>query len=454
MSTLTTNQTKWKEYEKAAFRFFFIYFVLQALPLDWKYFGNLFRIQWTDLHFGDIFYISRYTPQFISGGSTPGTWSIGTLADWALIAAIALIGAIIWSLRDKKSENYNNLYYWLRVILRYRLAIGIIAYGFIKFFPLQSPLPSLSNLNTSYGDFDRWKLFSLSLGIVPGYESFLGLVEIVVGLLLLFRKTTTFGAVIILVFTGNVFISNLAYDGGEAIYALYLISIALFLIVYDALRIYNLLALRKPTAPNQIKPTLNVQWQRTTRLALKGVFIFFFVFLYGYKTYAAYHHDIYQYPKTKGLAGVAGLYNVSDFRVNSKQLPYSQTDTTRWNDVVFEKWATISIGSLKRYKADTANTEEISSKDKDRKYELEGTTGRAYYSYVADTAKQVLLLKNRNSNYKADQFTLHYTKTANGGITLTGVDHNRNSVYAQLDRINKKYLLQEAAQGRNKALKL
>ncbi|WEA01610.1 hypothetical protein [Mucilaginibacter sp. SJ] len=40
----------------------------------------------------------------------------------------------------------------------------------------------------------------------------------------------------------------------------------------------------------------------------------------------------------------------------------------------FEKWNTISIGSLKRYKADTAITEKISSRDKDRKYELNGTT--------------------------------------------------------------------------------
>jgi hypothetical protein len=453
MSTLTTNQTKWKEYEKTIFRFFFIYFLLQALPLDWKYFGNLFRIQWTNLHFGDIFYISRYTPQFMSGGSTPGTWGLATLADWALIAAIALIGTAIWSIRDKKSENYNNLYYWLRVILRYRLAIGIIAYGFIKFFPLQSPLPSLSNLNTAYGDFNRWKLFSLSLGIVPGYESFLGLVEIVVGVLLLFRKTTTFGAVIILVFTGNVFISNLAYDGGEGIYALYLISIALFLTVYDAQRIYNLVALRKPTPANTIAYALSKQW-RTPRLVLKGLFIFFFFILYGYKTYAAYHHDIYQYPQAKGLAGFVGLYNVSDFRLNNKPLPYSQTDSTRWNDVVFEKWATISIGSVKKYKVNTASTEEISVNDQQRNYEVNGTSGRAYYSYVADTVKQELRLKNKNSNYAADQFTLHYTKPENGKIILTGISHNRDSVYVQLDRINKKYLLQEATQGRNKALKL
>jgi len=89
MSTLTTNQTKWKDYEKIGFRFFFIYFLLQVLPLDWKYYGNLFSINWADLHFGDIFYISRYTPQFISGGSTGG-WGIGTIADWLFIGVIAV----------------------------------------------------------------------------------------------------------------------------------------------------------------------------------------------------------------------------------------------------------------------------------------------------------------------------------------------------------------------------
>jgi len=452
MSTLTTNQIKWKTYEKIGFRFFFIYFVLQALPLDWKYYINLFHVQWTSLRFGDIFYISRYTPQFLSGGSSAGSWGIANLADWALVAAIAATGTAIWSASDKKSVNYDRLYYWLRVLVRYRLAIGIIAYGFIKFFPLQAPLPSLSNLNTAYGDFNRWKLFSLSLGIVPGYESFLGLVEIVAGLLLLFRKTATFGAVIILIFTGNVFISNLAYDGGEGIYAFYLIAMALFLTIYDAQRIFNLVALRKPTPPNVVKP-LSSQW-RTPRLVIKSLVIFFFVLLYGYKTYAAYRHNNYQYPQAKGLSGFTGYYNVSDFRLNNKSQPYSQTDTGRWNDVVFEKWATISIGLNKKYLVQHTGTEEISANDTRRNYEADGTSGRAYYSYVADTVKQVVMLKNKNNNYAADHFSLHYSKPDNGKIILTGIDHQGDSIIVQLDRVSKKYLLLEAAKGRNKALKL
>ena len=79
--------------------------------------------------------------------------------------------------------------------------------------------------------FTRWKLFSLSLGIVPGYESFLGAVEILAGLLLLNRKTASIGAFIVIIFTGNVFVSNLAYEGGEQVYSLYLIVLALFCII-------------------------------------------------------------------------------------------------------------------------------------------------------------------------------------------------------------------------------
>jgi uncharacterized membrane protein YphA (DoxX/SURF4 family) len=454
MSTLkTNNSSQWHEYEKILFRFFAIYFLLQALPLDWKFWGNLFRINWTDLRFSDIFYISRYTPQFLSGSSTPGTWGLSTLADWALLAIIALVGTVMWSLRDKSLSNYDRLYYWVRVIVRYRLAIGVIAYGFIKFFPLQAPYPSLSNLNTAYGDFNRWKLFSLSLGIVPGYESFLGLIEIIAGLLLLFRRTATIGAFVVVVFTGNVFFSNLAYEGGETIYSLYLITLALFLLAFDALRLYQVVALREPTAANTFRVQLPKGLPANARLVLKTLFIFFFVVLYGYKTYAAYNKDVYQFPRTAALPGAAGLYDVSQYSVNKEVIPYDQDHPNRWQDVVFEKWGTISIKSNEPVTLDTTNTEEIYNTDEKRNYEFAGSAGRIYYNYVIDTTRKVLTLTGRNTKTK-DNLILHYTRPDSSTIILSGVRGQKDSVYAQLSKINKKYLLREATGGRTKALKL
>jgi len=444
-------QTDWKGYEKWAFRIFSIYFLLQAVPLDWKYYRNLFSINWLHLRFSDIFYISRYTPQIFGNGTTTG-WGLNSYADWLMILLIAIIGAVIWNYRDRNVKNYDRLYYWVRVIVRYRLAIGIIAYGFIKFFPLQSPYPSISNLNTHYGEFSRWKLFSLSLGIVPNYESFLGLVELLAGGLLLFRKTSTIGALIVVVFTGNVFMSNLAYEGGEAVYSLYLITLGLFLLAFDIIRLFVLIGLEKQAKANHFKLELSVNWKRN-RLVIKTAFIFFFVFLYGYKTWSAYHQSVYQYPQTAGLKDAAGLYDVSEFRVNSKVLAYSATDTSRWKNVVFEKWATISIGTNKQVKIDSAVTEEINDKDADRRYEEAGSIGRQYYSYQIDAAKQQLVLQNKNHNYPNDKLVLNYTRPDISSLVLTGVDR-RDTIYAVLHKINKKYLLQEAASGRNRAIKL
>lgn len=393
------------------------------------------------MKYGDIFFLTRYFPSFSS--------VTGSFIDWLLLALIAGIGTFIWTKKDKPDTDYPGLYYWLRVVLRYRLAIGVIGYGFIKFFPLQAPFPSISNLNTNYGDFSDWKIFSLSLGIVPNYESFLGGVEILAGILLFFRRTASVGALIVLVFTGNVFISNLAYEGGEYVYSFYLISLALFVFAHDAQRIYNLVSLGKPTFPNQFHPIFSGK-QQNTRLVLKTAVIFFFVLVYGFKTYKGYKTDPYQFPASAGLPEAAGIYNVAEFKLNNYLRPYSSTDPLRWKDVVFEKWATISIRSNRPVILDSTNYEQISYTDAERNYELAGSGGRHYYSYTVDSVKQELSLQNKNSNYKNDRFVLHYHRIDTATIELRGINHSNDSVYVLLNRIDKKYPIKLGRRGRLK----
>jgi hypothetical protein len=457
MTTATYNpahtppaSTGWTAYQKIIFRVFFIYFLIQVIPLDWKFYRDLFSINWLHLQHADIFNIAHYTPGFFAGQTR--------FADWAIFLGIAVAGAVIWSFLDKKNQystNYDALYYWLRVLLRYRLAIALLAYGFIKFFPLQSPPPSLSNLNTPYGDFTEWKLFSLSLSIVPGYETFLGLVEIIAAVLLLYRKTTTLGAFIVLAFTGNVFMSNLAYGGGEAVYSFYLVLIALFLFAYDVPKLANLLAFGRPTAPSNYRPSFAQPRLRYIRLALKAFVVLFFGVIYGAQTYAAVHHDPYQYPAAAGLAGAQGLYNVREFRYNRQTLPYSDIDPVRWQDVVFEKWNTLSIRSNRPVVIDSTNVDSIHIADQDRTFELEGSAARHYYSYQADTVHQLLVLQNRNPHHRTEQWLLHYERQNDSTLILSGANQAKDSVYVVLDRVNKKYLLEEVTKkGRSRSIKL
>jgi hypothetical protein len=447
MSTIATRagSASWNYLQKFFFQVFFLYFFIQIVPLDWKFYRDILSIDWSHLQFGDIFNLAHYTPQFIEGP--------GSFANWTFILGISFLGAIAWSLVPHQGENdYSNLYYWIRVLVRYRLAIALLAYGFIKLYPLQAPYPSISNLNTEYGFFNRWKLFSLSLGIVPGYESFLGVVEIVLGLGLLYRKTASLAAFIVIIFTGNVFVSNVAYEGGEYVYSLYLISLAVFILIWDLQRIINLLILQKPTSPNRFKPDFSKPVFKYGRLVSKSLFVFFFVFLYGSKVRAAYNNP-YQYPAAKGLIGKEGIYNVAEFKINQQELPYSATDPNRWQDVVFEKWNTISIRSNRPVLLDSSNTDHIPAKDEERIYELEGSGRRHYYNYAADTVNHVLTLNNRNPNYPGEKLVLNYDEPENGKLILRGLDQNRDSIHVVLDKQNKKYLLEEAAkQGRRRGL--
>jgi hypothetical protein len=433
--------SQWKDYEKAALRFFFIYFVILAVPLDWKFYQQLFSINWLHPHFYQLFSLSKYSPQFF--GATGYT-------NWIIAAGIALIGAAAWSFLRPDSDNYDNIHYWLRVILRYRLAIGIIAYGLIKLFPLQMPYPSLSNLHTNYGDFYAWKIYFHTIGITQYYEMFLGFIEILAGALLFVRRTTTFGTAIILGFTGNAFAANLGYDAGEQVYAGYLVVIALFLFVYDVPRLYNLLIEEKYTIAAKFEPVFAEKNLRQARLALRAIFLLFVVSL-AFTTYANYTQAPYKYPATPGLKGTYGFYDVKEFRLNGRDIPYSVTDSNRWQNVVFEKWATISIKIAKPLKPDASTGDVYTGNDLERNFESAGVSGRRYYGYKADTLSRTISLQNKNKHYPDERYSLTYSQPNDSTIILKGVNERRDSVYAVLNRINQKHLLFE---GRRKPLKL
>jgi hypothetical protein len=449
MATFSLSQpdAPWTGTEKLLFRFFAVYFLIQVIPLDPSFYRELLT---TDFSQRSLFALSRYTPRFFAGPDT--------FANWAVVAVLALVGAAVWTYLERTRNlrpDYDRLYYFLRVLVRYRLALGVIAFGLLKLFPLQAPLPSLSNLNTPYGDFSAWKIFSLSLGIVPNYQSFLGGVELLGGLLLLNRRTTVIGTLLILPFTGNVFFSNLAYEGGEYVYSFYLISLALFLFAYDAVRLFSLVSLERPTAPARFRPDWSAARLRTVRLVLKTFFIGLFVVGYGARTYAAYRQGPVQFPRQPGLAGAAGLYDVAKFRWNGQPLPYSKTDSVRWQNVVFETWNTLSVQSNRPVVPDLGNTEELADRDEDRAYEYQGTRGRHYYRYEIDAPTQTLRLTNRNPHHADDALTLRYERPTDSTLVLTGLTPRRDSLRVVLNRLPKKYLVYEAQKsGRQRGLKL
>jgi len=248
MST-TVTATPWSNGQKIAFRIAFIFFISLAIPNSAEWYDVVIHINWTRLNYRDLYDIARFGSGInIFGDRLFGSTLLG-YANWIITFFISIAGGLIWTLivrrHGTERKEYNTLYYWLRVVVRYRAGIGIIGFGFTKLLPVQMPYPGLGLLNTNFGDMTAQKIFWLSVGIVPWYQVFAGVVECLAGTLLFFRKTTTLGAILLVGALGDIVYVNFAYDGGVHVYSSYFVLLAAFLLVDDLPKVYNLLILER-----------------------------------------------------------------------------------------------------------------------------------------------------------------------------------------------------------------
>ncbi|MGY0037489.1 hypothetical protein [Pedobacter sp. NJ-S-72] len=104
----------------------------------------------------------------------------------------------------------------------------LIKYGMAKIIKLQFPFPSNYRMIQAYGDSSPMGLAWTFLGFSKGYNLFMGIAE-VMGILLLFRRTLTIGAIIALMTTANVMAINYFYDVPVKILSTALVLMCIFI---------------------------------------------------------------------------------------------------------------------------------------------------------------------------------------------------------------------------------
>ena len=163
--------------------------------------------------------------------------------------AIALVGAAVWSAIDERSKRrteYQTAYSWLRLLLRFTLALTLLEYGFVKVFPEQFSSPTLYELTGTYGDSTPMHLLWTFIGASTAYTIFSGSMEVIAGMLLLFRRTSTVGAMMAAGVLLNVVLLNFCYDVPVKLYSTHLCLMALFLLLPDVSALWRFLILRRP----------------------------------------------------------------------------------------------------------------------------------------------------------------------------------------------------------------
>lgn len=394
---------QWTNVQKIAFRIAFIFFISISIPNSTEWYDTVIHIDWTRLNYRDLYDIARFGSGInIFGDHLFGSNLLG-YANWVITLFISILGGLLWTgiVRWRKTERreYRTLYYWLRVVVRYRAGIGIIGFGFTKLLPVQMPYPGLGLLNTNFGDLTPQKIFWLSVGIVPWYQVFAGVVEVTAGSLLFFRKTTALGAILLFGALGDIVYVNFAYDGGVHVYSSYFVLLAGFLLVDTIPKVYNLLIRERDTVPNVYYPSFSSKWLRFTRIGLKSLTIFLFLGVLFYLQLINFLYDPYKQPAVAGVKTLRGNYAVTEFRLNNRRIDYSPLDTVAWQEVEFEKWSSLSFTVNKPFPLDLSNGGGDPQRDVNRTFEITGVAGgRRVYHYYADTTDKVLYLEDK---YKA-----------------------------------------------------
>jgi multidrug transporter EmrE-like cation transporter len=241
------------------------------------------------------------------------TGSADTTLDYVqefCLLILALATTVLWSILDRRRKDYSRLYAWLRLLVRYTLSFTLFTYGLVKIFLLQFRPITLDRFVEPYGHFSHmgvlWNFMSAS---VP-YIIFAGLCEITPAVLLLFRRTTTLGALTAFGVLLNVVMLNFCYDVPVKLYSINLLLMAIFLATPEVRRLTHVLLLNR-TADSSSLPQIRseILWARMAstgfQIALVGYFLFGQI-----KSNWTVYRSVYVHPDRPPIYG---LYRVEAF---------------------------------------------------------------------------------------------------------------------------------------------
>lgn len=395
---MANTAAPWSLLQKLVFRFFLILFLLYI------FFNPNGVLPYSDYAFN--FYIPPFHKIMVWIGknilhlSYPITvftnGSGDTTYDYVVIffiVVVAVIASVAWSLIDKRTTTHKKLFYWLCVIVRYYVAITMFAYGFVKVIKLQFPFFSPERLLEPYGNSSPMGLAWNFLGYSRGYNYVMGTAEILSGVLLLFRRTMTLGALLTVVVAGNIMAINYCFDVPVKLLSTALVVMALFLLAKDIHRLINFFFLNKPTgAANIAAPVFRKKWQNITLIVLKYGLISYVLIITVRQSLTA----MKQYGEAAPRPPLYGIYHIETFLRNKDTLPPLTTDTLRWDKLIVSYPGYAFITSMNdstngfAFKPDTV-TKKIEM------FSYEDTTKKSNFVY-SFPKKDILLLIGKLKN--------------------------------------------------------
>ena len=327
-------------------RFFAVFFLILILPFPVTYlplpgilknsYPNLLNalIIWTGHHVFHI--VIPLAPSRNGSGDT-----VFSYLRLFVVLIIAVVITVIWSVTDRKQKTDAFISYLLMVYMRFFFALIMMRYGIEKVIKAQFPFPYYS-LTETYGESSPMRLMWSFMGYSTTYNFFMGCIEITSGFLVLFRKTTTLGALLGVAILCNIVVLNFCFDVPVKTFALTFLSVAFYILYPDLTRLYYFFFLNKAVpevsfAPRFRKQQMNAFWN-ILKFALAVSILYAITGVIRLK-YTMYGDGAFK--KTP----LFGIYHVETFVKNGDTLLPLLTDASQWKtaNIIFTKKATIKM---------------------------------------------------------------------------------------------------------------
>jgi len=167
---------------------------------------------------------------------------------YALVLLLFILATII-SLILTNLKNWqvyrDRIFQIIRLVFTYYLALQLLKYGFHKLFKAQFYLPEPNTLYTPLGQVSKDLMFWSTMGTSYGYNVFMGLLEIIPAILLLFRKTRLLGLLIAFPVLLHVVAINFGFDISVKVYSIFLCGLAFILLFPYFKKLFGFIVLGK-----------------------------------------------------------------------------------------------------------------------------------------------------------------------------------------------------------------
>jgi hypothetical protein len=330
----------WSLTSRIAFRFCFIYFGLLyaansilytvlSLPKldapDWTTSPPIRTVVfWVGAHL-----FALHPPFEFADGRSGDKYYDWVFTFCALIATA--VATVLWSIVDRRRQEYATLHARFWLALRFCLGAAMFVYGSLKVVPLQMLYPNLNTLIEPFGNMSPFGVLWASVGSSPAYEAFAGCAELLGGILLIFPRTVTLGALICLADMIQVFALNMTYGVCVKLYSFHLMLISLLILQPNLNRLASFFLLNRPTQLMAPKPLFSTR--RAQRIALVVAAFIWIRIIAGdvYQDWNSWH----SYGPGAPNPPLYGIWNIEEYTLDGKPLPLLVTEEQQWRRVIF-----------------------------------------------------------------------------------------------------------------------